>query len=37
MGQANEVARELAKATTSSTSFRIFDEILTCITDLIFN
>ncbi|XP_024640514.1 uncharacterized protein [Medicago truncatula] len=35
--QANEVAHTLAKAATSSSSFRIFDEIPTCITDLIFN
>ena len=35
--QANKVAQELTKAATSSTSFRIFDEITTCITDLIFN
>jgi len=35
--QTNEVAHELTKAATSSTSFRIFNEIPTCITDLIFN
>ncbi|XP_024626609.1 uncharacterized protein [Medicago truncatula] len=34
--QANEVAHTLAKAATSSSSFRIFDEIPTCITELIF-
>ncbi|AES90835.1 hypothetical protein MTR_4g098670 [Medicago truncatula] len=33
--QTNEVAHELAKATTSIPSFRIFYEIPTCITDLI--
>jgi len=35
--QANEVAHALAKAATSSTSFHVFDDIPTCITDLIFN
>jgi hypothetical protein len=35
--QVNTVAHELAKADTSSSSFRIFDEIPGCITDLIFN
>jgi len=35
--QANEVAHALAKAATSSTSFHVFDDIPTCITDLVFN
>jgi ribonuclease HI len=35
--QANEVAHALAKAATSSTSFQIFDDIPTCIIDLIFS
>jgi hypothetical protein len=35
--QANEVAHTLAKAATFSTSFQVFDDIPTCITDLIFN
>ena len=35
--QANEVAHTLAKAATSSTSFHDFDDIPTCITNLIFN
>ena len=35
--QANEVAHELAKTTTSSTSLCIFNEIPSCITNLIFN
>jgi len=35
--QANAVAHELAKASTSLTSFRIFDDVPTCIHDLIFN
>jgi ribonuclease HI len=35
--QANEVAHTLAKAATSNTSFQVFDDIPTCITDLIFN
>jgi len=35
--QANAVAHELAKASTSLSSFRTFDEIATCITTLIFN
>jgi len=35
--QANEVAHTLAKAAIFSTSFRVFDDIPTCITDLIFN
>lgn len=35
--QANEVAHELAKAATLLPSFHIFDEIPTCITDVIFN
>jgi len=34
--QTNEVAHALAKTATSSTSFHIFDDILSCITDLIF-
>jgi hypothetical protein len=37
MRQANEVAHALAKAVTSSTNFHVFDNIPTCITDLIFN
>jgi hypothetical protein len=35
--QTNEVAHELVKTATSSTDFRIFDEIPTYITYLIFN
>jgi hypothetical protein len=35
--QANAVAHELAKASTSLTSFRIFDDVPICIHDLIFN
>ena len=35
--QANEVAHSLAKAAIFSTSFHVFDEIPTCITDFIFN
>jgi len=35
--QANEVAHNLTKAATSSTSFQVFDDIHTCITDMIFN
>jgi len=35
--QANEVAHNLVKAGTSSTSFQVFDDTPTCITDLIFN
>jgi len=35
--QTNEVAHELVKITTSIHNFCIFDEIPTCITDLIFN
>jgi len=35
--QTNEVAHTLAKAATSSTSFHVFHDIPTCITDLIFN
>jgi len=35
--QANEVAHILTKAAIFSTSFRVFDDIPTCITDLIFN
>jgi len=35
--QANKIARTLAKAATSSSSFHVFDDILTCITDLISN
>ena len=35
--QANAVAHELAKASTSLTSFCIFDDIPTCIHDFIFN
>jgi len=35
--EANEIAYELAKATTFLLSFRIFNEIPSYITDLIFN
>ena len=35
--QANEVAHTLAKAATFNTSFQVFDDIPTCITNLIFN
>jgi len=35
--QANDVAHNLAKATTSNTSFQVFDDIPTYITNLIFN
>jgi len=35
--QANDVAHTLSKAATSSTNFHVFDDIPTCITDLIFN
>jgi len=35
--QVNEVANEVAKATTFLHNFRIFDEIPAYITDLIFN
>jgi len=35
--QANEIAHILAKTATFSFNFCIFDEISTCITDLVFN
>jgi len=35
--QANKVAHALVKAATSSTNFRVYDDIPTCITDLILN
>jgi len=35
--QTNEVVHELSKATTLFSNFYIFDEIPTCISDLIFN
>jgi len=35
--QANSVAHELAKASTSLTNFHIFNDVPTCIHDLIFN
>jgi len=35
--QANEIAHELDKADTSSHSFHIYDDVPTCINDLIAN